>query len=179
MSQPVSYTRTAIALHWLMFLLIAGAVTVGWTMADMDFSPTKLRLVNYHKWIGVTILLLAALRILWRLTHKAPPFVPMPRWQSIASHSVHGLLYLLMLAVPIAGYLYSNAAGFPIVWFGKIPLPTLLGKNAALSGFFQETHEVLATTLVVLAAVHILAGLKHHYVDKDETLVRMAPHLRR
>ena len=109
------YTRTAVSLHWLVAGLILAAVFMGWTMTSMEISPARLKLFNYHKWVGVTVLLLALLRLGWRLSHAAPPLLPMPRWQQMAAHGGHYLLYGLMLAVPVAGWIYSNASGYPVV----------------------------------------------------------------
>jgi cytochrome b561 len=97
------YTRTAVSLHWLIAAFILAALFMGWTMTSMEFSPGKLKLVNYHKWVGVTVLALVLLRISWRLSHRPPPLEPMPRWQQFAAHAGHGLLYLLMVAVPCFG----------------------------------------------------------------------------
>lgn len=172
------YTRTAIALHWLIALLIGGAFPLGLYMADLELSPTKLRLFSYHKWIGITVLLLAALRLAWRLTHRPPPFVPgMPRWQEIAAHATHHLLYLLLVAVPLSGWLMSSALGFPVVWFGVLHLPDLVAKNKELGDVLKDVHETLNYVMLALVAVHVAGALKHHLVDRDATLVRMLPFL--
>lgn len=167
------YTRTAVALHWLVALLILAAVILGWTMTGMDISPARLKAFNYHKWIGVTILALVVLRLLWRLRHRPPPLEPMPRWQQLAAHAGHVLLYLLMLAVPLAGWVYSNAAGYRVVYLGKLSLPNLVDRDKALADQWHEVHELLATVLVVVVALHVLAALQHHFIHKDNTLRRM------
>jgi cytochrome b561 len=107
------------------------------------------------------------------MRHPAPAPVPMPAWQRFASHAGHGLLYLLLLVQPLTGWLFSNAAGHSIVYLGLIPLPDLVAKNAALADNLKELHEACAWVLVVVAGLHILAALKHHYVDHDDTLQRM------
>ena len=119
-----SYTRTAIALHWLIALLIVCGFALGWVMTDIPgFTPAKLRYFSWHKWIGVTVFGLSVLRILWRATHDAPP---LPRrissWQRGAAHLVHLLLYVLIIAIPVSGYLYSSAANVPVVYLGLVPL---------------------------------------------------------
>jgi cytochrome b561 len=167
------YTRTAVALHWLIAALIIAAVFMGWTMTDMDISPKKLKLYNYHKWVGVTVLALALLRVYWKLTHKAPPMEAMPRWQQIAAAAGHGLMYVLMLAVPISGWAYSNASGYAIVYLGKVPLPNLVAKNKALAAQLVDVHSALAFVLVVFVVLHVLAALQHHFIHKDNTLRRM------
>ena len=171
-SQP-HYTRTAVGLHWLIAALIVVALVVGWTMTDMPVSPQKLKIYNWHKWVGITVLWLAALRILWRVTHRPPDMVAMPAWQRIAAHALHGVLYLLMLAQPISGWIYSNAAGYPIVYLRLIPLPNLVAKNPQLAESWQEVHETLGLVLAIVVAVHLLAAVKHHLIDKDDTMRRM------
>lgn len=167
------YTRTAVALHWSIAGLVFAAVFMGWTMTSMDISPQKLKLYNYHKWVGVTVLGLALFRLLWKLTHRAPPLLPMPRWQQIAAHAGHGVLYVLMLAVPMSGWIYSNYSGYPIVYLGKLPLPVLVERNRELAADWVQVHEVLATVLVVLVVLHVLAALQHQFLKKDMTLRRM------
>ena len=124
MNQPATrYSGTAIALHWLMALAIVGNFCVGLYMSDLPMSIARLKLYNYHKWTGATILLLAALRLLWRLTHRPPAELPAPKWQHTAASVTHWGLYALFFAVPLVGWAYSSAAGFPIVVFGVLPLP--------------------------------------------------------
>jgi cytochrome b561 len=168
-----NYTRTAVALHWIVAALIAMALILGWYMTDMKTSPAKMRVYDWHKWIGVTVLALFFVRALWRMRHPAPPPVPMPAWQTFASHAVHGLLYVMLLVQPLTGWLFSNAAGHSIVYLGLVPLPDLLAKNPPLAHNLKELHEACAWVLVVIVGLHILAALKHHYVDHDDTLQRM------
>lgn len=170
------YTLTAMGLHWLMAVLIFAIFPLGIYMHDLPLSPAKLQLYSYHKWIGVTIFLLVLVRLLWRATHK-PPALPfgMPRWQEWASGAVHGLLYLLMLVMPVSGWLMSSAKGFKTVWFGIVPLPDLVAKDKALGELLGEVHEVLSFTLALLIVLHVAAALKHHFVERDDVLRRMLP----
>lgn len=167
------YTRTAVALHWSMAGLVFSALFMGWTMTGMEISPSRVKVYNYHKWIGVTVLTLAIVRIVWRLTHRAPPLPVMPRWQRNAAHAGHGLLYLLLLAVPVAGWIFSNASGYPVVYLGKLPLPDLVERNRELAQVWLQVHETLAITLAVLVAVHVLAAVQHQFIARDNTLRRM------
>ena len=173
-TNSTTYTGIAIIFHWLIALLFFTAFPLGIYMADLPLSPTKLQLYSYHKWIGITVLMLAILRVLWRISHR-PPALPasLPRWQQIATHAEHHSLYLLLLLIPISGWLMSSAKGFQTVWFGILPLPDLVAKNKALGNFLQETHELLNFTLMGLVSLHILAALKHHFIDHDGILVRM------
>ncbi len=172
---PARYNGLAIAFHWLLALAIVGAFGVGLYMVDQPFSMSRLKLYNWHKWAGVTILSLSALRLLWRLMHPAPADVPAPAWQRRASHWVHGLLYALFFAVPLAGWAYSSAAGFPIVWFGLLPLPDFVAPDKALAETLKQTHKLLAYGLAALVAAHVAAALKHQFLDKDGLLLRMLP----
>jgi cytochrome b561 len=173
MSPATRYTPVAIALHWLLALAIAGAFSVGLYMTDLPFSPTRLKLYNWHKWAGVTILALSALRLLWSLTHRTPADLPMPAWQLRAAHLIHGLLYLLFFAVPLSGWAYSSAAGFPIVWFGVLPLPDFVGKDKELAETLKLAHHLAAYGLGLLVTAHVAAALKHQFIDRDGLLARM------
>ncbi|OAJ51687.1 cytochrome b [Paraburkholderia ginsengiterrae] len=175
-----SYTRTAIALHWLIALLIVCGFALGWVMTDIPgFTPTKLRYFSWHKWIGVTVFALAVLRILWRATHAGPQ---MPRrmalWQRAAAHLVHLLLYVLMIAIPASGYLYSSAANIPVVYLGLIPLPRLIAPDPHLKELLKAVHIALNYTLLVLVALHVAGALKHQWLDRDGLLSRMLPFLK-
>lgn len=170
---PTHYTRTAVALHWAVAALVFAALFMGWTMTGMDISPARVKTYNYHKWVGVTVLGLALVRVVWSATHKSPPLPAMPRWQVIAARAGHGVLYLLMLAVPLAGWIYSNYSGYPVVYLGKLPLPDLVGRDRALAEQWEEVHEVLATLLAAVVAVHVLAALYHQFIVKDGLLRRM------
>ena len=168
------YTRIAIGLHWAIALLIFCAFPLGLYMHDLKLSPAKLHLYSYHKWIGITVLALAILRVLWRITHK-PPALHIARWQETASRLVHGLLYLLMLAVPVSGWLMSSAKGVKTVWLGILPLPDLVEKNKALGELLGNVHTALNYTMLLLVLLHVAASLKHHFVDRDDVLLRMLP----
>jgi cytochrome b561 len=167
------YTRTAVVLHWLLALMILGSFAMGLYLADLPISPARLKLINWHKWAGVTILALSALRLLWRLTHHPPADLPMPPWQRRAAHATHLLMYALFFAVPLAGWAYSSAAGFPVVWLGVLPLPDWVPVDRALAETLKGLHRALAYTLAASVALHVAATLKHHLVDRDALLQRM------
>lgn len=175
-----AYGKPAIALHWIVALLIFAAFGLGLYMTDIPgFTPTKLKLYSYHKWIGITVLIFGVLRVLWRLTHPAPAPVPgMPKWQHRAAEAAHVGLYLLILAVPLTGYLLSVAAGVKVVYLGLWEMPMPFDKSDALKDIFSMAHEWLNWTMATIVAVHVLAALKHHTVDRDGTLRRMVPFLR-
>ena len=175
LNRAAHYSTTAIALHRLLALLILGSLAVGLYMTSLPFSPLRLKLFNWHKWAGVVILVLSALRLLWRLSHRPPADLPMPAWQRRAAHLTHGLLYALFFAVPLAGWAYSSAAGFPIVLFGVLPLPDWVPVNRELSETLKVLHQGLAYSLSGLVVLHIAAALKHQFIDRDGLLARMRP----
>ncbi len=172
------YSGTAIAVHWLLGIAIVAMFGMGLYMTDLPFSPQRLKLYNWHKWAGVTILVLSALRLLWRLTHR-PPALPahindaMPAWQRVAHHGTHHLMYLLFFAVPLTGWAYSSAAGFPIVWFGVLQLPDLMAVDKEFAQVIKPFHELCAKGLALLVVLHVAAALKHHFIDRDGLLTRM------
>jgi cytochrome b561 len=172
----VRYTLTAITLHWLMAAGLVGTFALGFYMADLPLSPAKLQFYSWHKWAGITLLALAVLRLCWRAVH-IPPELPgaMPGWQLRASALGHGLLYVLMLATPISGWLMSSSLGFPVVWFGVLPLPDLVSKSKELADILKPLHSVLNYSMAAMVCVHVAAALKHQFIDKDSLLARMWP----
>jgi len=179
MPTPTRYTRTAIGLHWLMALLIIGLFSVGLYMTGLKLTPHKLQVYSWHKWAGVTVFLLAAIRLAWRAGHRPPPPpAGMPAWQRIAAEGAHHLLYLLMIVIPLSGWLMSSAKGFQTVWFGVLPLPDLLAKDEALGTLLATVHKTLNFSLAALVLAHAGAAVKHHWLDRDDVLARMLPFLK-
>ena len=173
-----SYGHVAIGLHWLIAFAILATFALGLYMHELPLSPQKLKLYSWHKWAGVSIFLCVVLRLGWRLTHRPPELpVAMPGWQRMAAEATHVLLYLLMFAVPISGWLMSSAKGFQTVWFGVLPLPDLLDKNQQLGDLLKEVHEALNFGMAGLVLAHAGAALKHHVIDRDDVLARMLPFL--
>ena len=174
-AEKTRYDGLAMGFHWLLAILIICTFSVGWYMADLPFSMTRLKLFNWHKWAGVTILALSALRLLWRLANRPPADLPMPGWQKFGAHAVHWLLYAAFFAVPLSGWAYSSAAGFPIVWFGVLQLPDFVAPDKALAATLKEVHAFFAYGLGLLVLAHLGAVVKHVVIDKDGLLKRMLP----
>lgn len=176
MERKVEYTAPAIALHWLVALLIFAGYGLGEFMTGLAASPEKLQLYSWHKWIGVSVFLLAVVRVGWRVLHPAPPLsTPMPALQRLAADITHVGLYLLMFLIPLSGWLYSSASGYQTVYFGLIPLPNLIDKNAGLADALRLAHVLLNYVLAAMVLAHFAAALKHHWLDRDGLLGRMLP----
>jgi len=172
------YHLLARVLHALLGLLLVGMFAVGLYMADLPFSPLRLKLYNWHKWAGVVVLTLSLVRLLWRLA-SPPPALPttvfnaMAPWQRRAHGAAHLGLYVLFFSVPLLGWAYSSASGFPLMVFGVWPLPDWVPVNETLAGLLKPAHRYAAYALAGLVAVHVGAALKHHFVDRDGLLSRM------
>ncbi len=169
------YSAPAIGAHWIIALLILVAWPLGVYMHELPLSPYKLKLYSYHKWIGITVLLLFVVRIAVRTLMPPPAPLPAPAWQHKIATATHHLLYLLMFLVPLTGWLMSSAKGFQTVYFGVLPLPDLVGKDKELGDLLKEVHESLNWLLFVLVGLHVAGALKHHIIDRDATLRRMLP----
>lgn len=176
---PERYGAVAIGLHWLVAALVITGFAIGLLMVDMRLSPRKLQLVSWHKWIGVTVFFLAWIRLAWRLYRPAPALLPMPAWQERAAQLGHVGLYVLLVAIPLSGWLFSSAAGVSTVWLGLLPLPDLVGPDKVLADRLVQVHQWLNWSLAALVAIHVAAALKHHLIDRDATLLRMLPGRRR
>ena len=174
------YNRTAIFLHWLVGLGILGTLGLGLYMVDLPFSPAKLQIYSWHKWAGMTLLFLALVRLAWRLSHPAPALPDtMGPLSRLAAHAGHWVLYILMLAIPLSGWLMSSAQGFSVVWFGVLPLPDLVAKNLELGEWLNSIHLILNYTLIATLIGHIGAALHHHFIKKDTVMSRMLPLIKR
>jgi cytochrome b561 len=174
------YSAPAMFLHWLLAVALVAMFAVGTYMADLPFSILRLQLYNWHKWAGVTILTLSVLRLVWRLTHRPPPLpqsiqLTMPKWQRLAYHATHGGMYALFFIVPLVGWAYSSAAGFPVVAFGVLPLPDFVPVSKALAALIKPWHQITALALAGLVLMHVAAAFKHQWVDKDQLINRMLP----
>jgi cytochrome b561 len=173
---PVRYSSLAMVFHWLLAVLIIGTFSFGLYMTDLPFSPARVKQFNWHKWAGISILALSCLRLLWRLTHRPPPLpAGTPSWQVRIAGLTHGALYVLFFAVPLAGWAYSNAAGFPVVVFGVLPLPDWVPTSSSLADILKIVHHWLAYSLAALVLLHIAAALQHQLLKKDRLLERMLP----
>jgi cytochrome b561 len=170
------YTRTARTLHWLAVVLIFTGFGLGLYMSDLEFSPDKLRYYVWHKWLGITVFLLAGARLAWRAAHPAPALpAAMPAWQVRAAAVSHGLLYVLMIAIPLSGWIYSSATGVSVTYLNLVDLPNLVPKDRELAKTLLLVHQTLNYLLAAVVTVHVAAAVKHHFIDRDDILARMLP----
>ena len=171
-----AYGSVAKSFHWLMALLVIGMLCVGLWMNGLPMGMQKLKVYGWHKSVGVTILMLAALRLAWRFRNIVPSLPLHMRWpERFAAHASHMLLYALLFAMPFSGWLMSSASGFPVSVFGWFTLPNLVQPDESLRKLFQQAHEWMAWTLIGLIALHASAALFHHFRYRDTVLKRMLP----
>jgi cytochrome b561 len=165
------------ALHWLIVLMILGLAIAGLTMGELPKTPKYFWVYTAHKSMGLTVLALVLVRIGWRLYAGAPkPVAGTPTWQERIASVTHGLLYALILAMPLSGWLYDSASGLrPFRWFGLFDVPKLTAPNDTLRDAANAAHETLFWILVALVAVHAAAAFYHHIFLRDATLTRMLP----
>jgi cytochrome b561 len=172
--EPERYTRTAVLLHWLIAAAIATMVFLGWWMISIPKDPAgpRVRAFNLHKSIGIVVFWVMVARLLWRLMHRPPALPPLPLWQQRAAAGVHALLYASVFLMPLSGFMASSFSGRPVVFFGNA-LPVWLARNEAVSEFFYRVHFVVSWVLVSAVAVHVLAAVRHHWIERDDVLRRM------
>jgi len=174
-----NYGSVAKFFHWLMALAVIFMLALGLYMSGLSFSPDKLRLYGLHKSIGALILIFVTLRLIWRFTNPAPVLPEgLSAFEKFAASAVHYMLYSIMFLMPLTGWLMSSATGFPVSVFGFFTLPDLIKPDKALQHFFATAHNYIAYAAIGLISLHILAALKHHFIDKDNILRRMLPWVR-
>jgi cytochrome b561 len=175
-SQPSRYGALAQVFHWVIAALIVTQFTLAWMADGLPLGMHKLALLARHKSFGMTVLMLAILRLLWRLKNP-PPALPagMTPIERFLAQATHIAFYVLLFAMPLTGWMMSSAKNYSVSWFGLFTWPNLIGKNEDAFNFLKSTHEILSYLLLTIAVLHILAALKHHFWNKDDVLVRMLP----
>ena len=173
---PARYGAVAQGLHWIIAALIVTQFVLAWTADDLPLGVHKLALLARHKSFGMTVLMLAVLRLLWRLFNRPPELPPgMSRSEILLARGTHALFYVLLFAMPLTGWMMSSAKNYSVSWFGRFTWPNLLAPNERAFDFLKSTHDTLSWVLFAVAALHILAALKHHFWNRDDVLVRMLP----
>lgn len=199
LTSSTRYTTVAIILHWVIAILLFGMIYVGWWMSDAVLVPETRaaagRAFQLHKSVGITILALSILRLVWRLTHKAPPLPQaMPTWEKTVAKATHWIFYFLIIALPVTGWIYTSAGYsvsfqrfFPVAtsWFGLVEVPHLgavagqdEGTRKAIGIAALNVHSKLAWGVIILGGLHVAAALKHHFFNRDDVLTRMVPFLK-
>lgn len=170
------YSRVAVWLHWIIAALIVVNLLLGFFHEDFD-KPVRSAMMSVHKATGLTILALTFARLAWRLGHRPPPFDPvMKAWEVAVARSVHWLFYLLLVAMPLTGWMIVSTRGRATSWFGLFdiaPLPVAQGDD--IHEFFEEAHEILAYGVLVLLVLHVAGAIKHHLDGHRHLIGRMAP----
>ena len=170
---PDSYGLIARLFHWIIFLMIIGVIIGGNIAADMPNGPGKAEMIGMHKSFGFAILVLVVLRLLWRLVNPLPYDLGTNRIENKLGHAMHVFLYILLLTKPAIGILMSQSFGHPVYPFDLFKVPTFVSDNIRLGKILLEIHETLWVVLATSVAVHAAAALKHHFIEKNRTLMRM------
>ncbi len=172
----VRYGAVAQLLHWLIVGLIITQFALASKADGLPLGPAKVAVLAQHKSFGMTIFMLAVLRLSWRLANPVPRLPPTtPAWQRMAAHVSHVALYGLIFITPLFGWMMSSARNFPVSWFGIFTFPDLVQPDRTRYEFFHDVHETLAMSLLVIAVLHAAAAIKHHFIDRDDILRRMLP----
>lgn len=169
------YTKVAIWLHWLIGLAVIANIGLAMLTEGLP-RETHRAAMGIHKSLGITILLLTIVLILWRIGHKAPPLpAGTPAWQRPLSKVVHLLFYLLLILLPLSGWVWMSAADRPIDVFGLFTMPSIVGPSESVADTLHDRHELLGLTMLALVTIHILAALKHQFIDRTRLIGRMNP----
>jgi cytochrome b561 len=174
MTDRLQYGTTAKLLHWLVVALLLVQYLIGWLMPDIHRGPPGTPMIM-HISFGIVILLLIVLRLAWRIAHPVAPETSLPTWQRLSSEAVHWLLYVLVLATTLSGWLFASFRGWSVSLFYLIPLPMLSGENRAAGRFIDGWHQAMEWSLLVLIGIHVLAALAHLFVYRDRVMHRMLP----
>ena len=175
MTDRLQYGTTAKLFHWLIVALLLVQYPLGWLMPDIHRGMKPGTGMTFHISFGIVILLLIVLRFGWRLAHPIAPESSLPPWQRLSSEAVHWLLYALVLATTITGWVFASFRGWSISFFFLTPLPMLASENAAAGKAFDGWHQAAGWALLVMIAVHLLAALAHIFIYRDRIMQRMLP----
>ncbi|MDX2144490.1 MAG: cytochrome b [Rhodospirillaceae bacterium] len=177
---PQRFGTVAIALHWIVAGAVVGTVALALYLDTLELGETKNLMLTAHKSVGLTILALMALRVVWRLTHRAPPLpATMTAWQRWAAQATHIFLYVIALAMPVTGYMSVAARGRETTFFGLFRVPEIVPLDRALSNLSENLHTNGQYVLYALVGAHVAGALYHHFIAKDDILRRMWPQGRR
>ena len=175
MTAQLHYGTPAKIFHWLIVALLAVQYPIGWLMPDLHRGMTPGAAMTFHISIGMTILVLTALRLGWRLAHPVAPESSLPAWQRLSSEAVHWLLYVLVLATTISGWLFASFRGWSVSFFYLVHLPMLASDNEAAGRAIDSLHQAMEWALLVTIVIHVASALAHIFVYRDRVMQRMLP----
>jgi cytochrome b561 len=175
MDKSLHYGATAKALHWLVVGLLIVQYCIGWFMPDIKRGMQPGVAMTWHISIGTLILTVIVIRLAWRLTHPIAPESYLPPWQRVTSEAVHWLLYALVLATTLSGWLFASARGWTVSWFFMVPLPMLTSGNAQLVRTIDGWHQDFEWALLILVGLHVASALLHLFYYRDGVMRRMLP----
>ncbi|MBR0970062.1 MULTISPECIES: cytochrome b [Bradyrhizobium] len=175
MTGQLHYGTPAKIFHWLIVGLLVVQYPIGWLMPDLHRGMTPGAGMTFHVSVGMTVLALTALRFFWRLTHPVAPESSLPAWQRVSSEAIHWLLYALVFATTISGWLFASFRGWSVSLFYLVPLPMLASDNAAAGRTIDGLHQAMELALVVTIGIHVAAGLAHIFIYRDRVMQRMLP----
>jgi cytochrome b561 len=175
MTKRLNYGPTAKVLHWLIVVLLFIQFPIGWLMPDIHGGMKPGQAMTFHVSVGITILAVIALRFVWRLTHPVAPENTLPPWQRLTSEGVHWLLYVLVIASTITGWLFASFRGWSISYFFIVPLPVLASKSDAGLHAIDGWHQVMEWSLLIVIGIHVAAAMAHIFIYRDRIMQRMLP----
>jgi cytochrome b561 len=175
MTDRLQYGTTAKVFHWLIVALLLVQYPIGWFMPDLHHGMKPGAAMTFHISFGIVILMLIVMRFAWRLMHPVAPESSLPRWQRLSSEAVHWLLYVLVLATTLTGWLFASFRGWSVSWFFLTPLPMLAADNAAAGKAIDGLHQAMEWSLLAVIGVHVVAALAHIFVYRDRIMQRMLP----
>ena len=175
MTDRLQYGATAKTFHWLVLALLLVQYLIGWLMPDIHRGMKPGAAMTFHISIGILILILIVLRFAWRLTHPVAPDSSLPRWQRLSSEGVHWLLYALVLATTVSGWLFASFRGWSTSFFYLMPLPMLASEDAAAGKTIDGLHQAMEWGLLVVVGIHVAAALAHLFIYRDRVMQRMLP----
>jgi cytochrome b561 len=173
MTPRLQYGTPAKIFHWLIVALLAAQYPIGWLMPDIHRGMAPGAAMTFHASIGISILILSALRLVWRLTHPVAPESSLLRWQRLSSEAVHWLLYALVLVATFSGWLFASFRGWSISFFYLVPLPMLASDNAAAGRTIDGLHQAVEWALLIIIGIHVAAALAHIFIYRDRVMKRM------
>jgi cytochrome b561 len=175
MTARLQYGTTAKVFHWLVMALLLVQYPIGWLMPGVHRGMQPGVAMTLHISLGIVILILIVLRFAWRLGHPVAPESSLPAWQRVSSEALHWLLYALVLATTVTGWLFASVRGWSVSFFFLVPLPMLSSENAATGKLIDGWHQAMEWTLLVVIGLHVVAALAHIFIYRDRIMQRMLP----